>query len=120
MNKLITVTTVAFSALLAALFAAPSAYAMVPPEPNGPSSYVPIAEQTGAKFMSWSTVALAVAVGAVLALVVERLVRRQHSSRLASAYCRDKQHQHRLRQVRPQLPGPDRLRRPLPAPFFLG
>jgi hypothetical protein len=88
MKKLIAAAIASTAALLTALLVAPSAFAMVPPEPAGPSSAVPAAEQTSAAFVSWPTVAvavIAVAVGAVVALLVERRIQRHPSSGLAAA-----------------------------------
>jgi hypothetical protein len=88
MKKLIAAAIASTAALLTALLVAPSAFAMVPPEPAGPSSAVPAAEQTSGAFVSWPTVAvavIAVAVGAVVALLVERRIQRHPSSGLAAA-----------------------------------
>jgi uncharacterized membrane protein YdjX (TVP38/TMEM64 family) len=87
MRKLIAGATAALTIVLTVLFVSPSAFAFVPPEPAGPAGPAPVVEATGVAFGSWSTVTvavIAVIVGAVLALAVERLMHRQSSSRVVA------------------------------------
>ncbi len=88
MRKTITAVVGSVVAALMTLIAAPLAHAFVPPEPiDGPAAPA-VAVDSGISMLSWQVAVvavIAVAVGAVVALTVERIAGRSHGVAVAAA-----------------------------------
>jgi len=88
MTKFITAALGTIAAFVVAVLIAPTAQALVPPDPSGSSTSPSAAVDSATGLLSSQTVlvaVVAVAVGAALALVVQHFARRSHADGLAPA-----------------------------------
>ena len=88
MRKMITAALGSITAFVLVVLVAPTARALVPPDPAGSPTGPSAAVDSAAGLLSWQTVVVAVvavAVGAAIALVIEHYVRRSHAGGLVAA-----------------------------------
>jgi hypothetical protein len=88
MRKIITAALGSMAVFAIMALVAPTARALVPPEPAGPTNTPAASIDTGVSLMSWQTAivaVIAVAVGAAVALAVEHYVRRDRPAGLVAA-----------------------------------
>jgi ABC-type Fe3+ transport system permease subunit len=88
MRKMITAALGTIATFVTVVLVAPTAHAFAPPEPAGPGPTPAAGIDAGVGLLSWQTAAvavIAVALGAVVALVIAHYVRRSHAGGLVTA-----------------------------------